>query len=148
MPITLEGSVWYMKRPFTLAVRNSEFRVSWLIPVCCVADRCIFFIKKFFSGAVNCKLSMSILPIIWSIEPPLKFAFTFTENVASSYLGVRFSSCGRKLLTEAEKSKVGTFSVRLISPLIAIVAFSSFNAALPLNPPRLYSPSRVIFSYL
>ena len=146
--IILAGNVGYRKRPSTLAVINSEVSASLLIPASCVAATWRFFMKYSFSGAVNCKLSMSISPFIWSMEPPLKFAVTFTENSVSSYFCVRFSSCGRRFLMEAWKSKVGIFSTKLILPFTATEPFSSFSSAFPLNPPCLYSPSSVIFSYL
>ena len=144
----LTGNVWYRNRPSILAVRNSEVNERRLVPSCRVAVTCRLSIKYFFSGAVNNRLSTLISPIIWSMEPPLKSAFSFTEISVSSYLGVRFKSWGRNLSTEAVKLKVGTFSAMFIIPFIATEPFGSFKAAFPLNPPFLYSPSRVMFSYL
>ena len=93
------------------------------------------------------KLSILILPCISSMEWPLKSAVRLNDKSLFLYLVVRFRSFGRKCCTTALRLKSGVCCEVTNFPLISIFPLGSLRANRPLNPPRVYCPSRLMLWY-
>ena len=76
----------------------------------------------------------------------MKSAFYFYGQFRVLVFGCEVQGVRAEMVDSARKLKVGVLPAVLIEPFSCMAPFSSLSDTLPLKPPCLYSPSKVMFS--